>query len=121
MLGSLVSSKKKTLNSRNNSSAPNFQPMNLSAISARVSTSNDQDLRPYWNSQVKEWSQKLWLPTVIDSADLLLTSSSTCSPSMQQKSWFSSTMRPLTSTNFPRISLQSTPSSFVECKEKELL
>src|SRR5437868_12531579 len=40
---------------------------------------------------------------------------------MQQKSCFSSTMRPPTSTNFPRISLRSTLSSSVECKEEELL
>src|SRR5688572_24920413 len=63
-LESLVPSKKKTLNSRNNSSAPDFQPMNSSLISARVSTSNDRGLRPYWNGQVTEWSRKLWLPIV---------------------------------------------------------
>src|ERR1051325_7868982 len=82
MHGSLVSSKKRILKGRNNSSA----------VLDQGSTSNDRVLRPYWNEQVAEWSQKLWLPIVTDSAALPSTSSSTCSPSMQQKSWFSSTM-----------------------------
>src|SRR5947209_18943708 len=82
-------------------------------ISAPVSISRDPNCVPYWNDQVAEWSQKLWLPIVTDSAALPSTSSSTCSPSMQQKSWFSSTMRPPMSMNFPRISLRSTLSSSV--------
>ena len=90
--GSLVSSKKRILNSRNNSSAPNFQPMNSPAILNRVSTSNSQDIRPYWNGQVAKWSQKLWLPT--DSAASPLTLSSIYSSSILQNSWFSSMMRP---------------------------
>src|SRR5271167_1685211 len=88
--------------------------------SAQVSTSNNRDIRPYWNGQVAEWSRKLWLPIVTDSTGSPSTSSSMCSPFTLQNSWFSSTIRPPTSTNFPRISLRSTLSSSVECKEKEL-
>src|SRR6266480_5004787 len=121
MHGSLVSSKKRILKGGNNSSAPDTQPTNSSAILDQGSTSNDRDLRPYWNEQVAEWSQKLWLPIVTDSAALPSTSSSTCSPSMQQKSWFSSTMRPPMSTSFPKISLQSTQSLSAKCKEGEPL
>lgn len=73
---SLMPSKKKTLNSRNNFSAPNFWPMNSSATSA----SNDWDLRLYWNGQVTEWSQKLWLLIMTDSADSPLTSFSLILP-----------------------------------------
>src|ERR1044072_9436997 len=113
--GSLVSSKKRILNSRNNSSAPNVQPMNSPAILNQVTTSNNQDIRPYWNGQVAKWSQKLWLPT--DSAASPSTLSSIYSFSILQNSWFSSMMRPLTSTNFPKISL---PLS-AECKEEEQL
>src|SRR4051812_32281359 len=36
-------------------------------------------------------------------------------------SWFSSTMRPLMNTNFPKISLQSIQSLSAECKEEEPL
>src|SRR5688572_12772782 len=77
-----------------------------------------QDIRPYWNGQVAEWSQKLWLPI---SASLHSTSSSTCSPSILQNSWISSTMRPPMGTSFPKISLQSTQSLSAECKEEEPL
>ena len=56
---------------------------------------------PYWNEKVAAWSQKLWLPIVSDSA---VTSST---PHVLQDSWFSSTKRPPMSTNFPKISLQS--------------
>ncbi|RIA98580.1 hypothetical protein C1645_812644 [Glomus cerebriforme] len=73
--GSLVSNKKRILNGRNNSSAPDTQPTDSSAISNQGSTSNDRDLRPYWNGQVTEWSRKLWLPIVTDSAALPSTSS----------------------------------------------
>ena len=111
MHGSLVSSKKRILKGRNNSSA----------ILDQGSTSNDRVLRPYWNEQVAEWSQKLWLPIVTNPAALPSTSSSIYSPSILQNSWFSSTMRHPMSTNFPKISLQSTPSSSVECKEEEQL
>ena len=121
MHGSLVLSKKRILNGRNNSSDPDTQPTNSSAILDQGSTSNNRDLRPYWNGQVAEWSQKLWLPIVTDSAALPSTSSNIYSPSILQNSWFSSTMRHPMSTNFPKISLQSTPSSSVECKEEEQL
>src|SRR3954453_11042886 len=92
MLGSLVSGKKRILNGRNNSSAPDTQPTNSSAILDQGSTSNGRDLRPYWNRQAAEWSQKLWFPIVTDSAALPSTSSSIYSPSILQNSWFSSTM-----------------------------
>src|ERR1044072_3975837 len=95
MHGSLVSSKKRILNDRNNSSDPDTQPTNSSAILDQESTSNDRDLRPYWNEQVAKWSQKLWLPIVTDSAALPSTSSSIYSPSILQNSWFSSTMHEL--------------------------
>src|SRR5262245_24986383 len=42
---SQVSSKKKTLNGRNNSSAPDFQPMNSSVTSGQESTSNAKDCK----------------------------------------------------------------------------
>ncbi|CAI2183780.1 12083_t:CDS:10 [Funneliformis geosporum] len=60
--------KKRILNGRNNSSASNIQLMNSSTILDQGSTSNSWDFRPYWNGQVVEWSQKLWLPIVTDSA-----------------------------------------------------
>ena len=64
----------------------------------RFSAPQPTNSRPYWNGKVAAWSQKLWLPIVIDST----ATSST--PSILQNSWFSSTKRPPTSTNFPKIS-----------------
>ncbi|CAG8796763.1 3782_t:CDS:2, partial [Cetraspora pellucida] len=86
-----------------------------------VSTSKEMDLKPYWNDQVKEWSQKLWLPTVTDSADLHLTSLNICSRYTLRNSWFSSTNQVPTSMNYHKISLQSTPSLSVEYREEEQL
>ncbi|CAG8531374.1 3271_t:CDS:2 [Cetraspora pellucida] len=51
--------KKKTLKDRNRSLNPDSQIMSSSVISGQVSTSKEIDLKPYWNDQVKEWSQKL--------------------------------------------------------------
>src|SRR5688572_25885961 len=80
MLKSLVSSKKRTLSNRSNFSASGSQSMN----SAQIPTSNDWNLRPYWNGQVTEWSQKLWLSIITDSATSPLTSFSTYSFSILQ-------------------------------------
>src|ERR1044071_9340121 len=90
MLGSLVSSKKKTLNGRNSSSAPDFQPMNSSVTSGQESTSNAKDCKPYWDNRAKVLSERLWLPNVIDYAGSPMNSSSTCFHSTLQNSWFSS-------------------------------
>ncbi|GBB85624.1 hypothetical protein RclHR1_01210032 [Rhizophagus clarus] len=79
---SLVPNKKGILNGRNNSSAP------ISDIRSGV----NWNLRPYWNGQIMEWSQKLWLPIMTDSAALPSTSSSIYFPSIMQNSWFSSIM-----------------------------
>ena len=51
MHGSLVSSKKRILKGRNNSSAPDTTYELISDIGSG-STSNDRVLRPYWNEQV---------------------------------------------------------------------
>ncbi|KAG9300936.1 hypothetical protein G9A89_004994 [Geosiphon pyriformis] len=59
--------------------------------------------------------------TVIDSVCLPLTSSNISSPSILQKSWFYSTMRPLTGTNSSRMFLPSTQSSSAACREGEFL
>ncbi|RIA88643.1 hypothetical protein C1645_774481 [Glomus cerebriforme] len=59
MLGSLVSSKKKTLNDRNNFSTPNFQPMSSSVTLGQESTSNVKDCKPYWNNHAKILSERL--------------------------------------------------------------
>ena len=63
-----VPNKKKTSSDRRNSSSPDSQLTSSSVISAPVSTSNPQSLRPYWNAQAEELSRRLWLPTEISFA-----------------------------------------------------
>lgn len=55
-------------------SLPNFQTSKLSRTSDQGSTSNGADLSPLWNKSVEEVSKRLWLPTGIDSVDLVSTS-----------------------------------------------
>ncbi len=66
----------------------NTQIIQLSAILDQVSTQKEKDLKPFWTKQSKEKSEKLWLPTEIDSVDSILTSSKESSAPMG-KSWFS--------------------------------
>ena len=47
-----------------------------SKTSGRASTSKEKALEPFWNEQIREISEKLWLPTGIDSLDLDSKSSS---------------------------------------------
>src|SRR5260364_349372 len=113
-----VTNKRKTFKDRNRSLNPDSRIM---GSSGQVSTSKEMDLRPYWNDQVKEWSQKLWLPTVTDSADSHLTSLNLCSHYTLQDLWFSSTNQVPTNMKYHKISLQSTPSLSVEYKEEDQL
>lgn len=46
-------------------------------------------LKPFWNNQCKEISQRLWLPTEIDFVGSPLTFWNTSSQSMESNSWFS--------------------------------
>lgn len=59
-------------------------------ITVQVLTSRGKVLKPFWTTQSKLISKKLWLPTKKDCADLDLTSSSKSSKKPQiLKSWFS--------------------------------
>lgn len=52
-------------------------------------TLKEKDFKPFWNSQSKEISKKLWLPTEIDSVDSVLSCSNPSSNPPMGKSWFS--------------------------------
>lgn len=52
-------------------------------------TSKEKDLKPFWNTQKKEFSKKLWLPIGIDFADLDLNLQNGLSKEMVENSWFS--------------------------------
>lgn len=94
-----------------------------SPTSAAVSTFNGAGYRGYYNSQVLDWSQRLYAPTAIECADLHSSSLSTFSSSMTRDFWFTTKMKTTPQTvipSCPTISLPSTPSSSVECKDEEL-
>ena len=64
--------------------------MKLSKIWDQASTLKEKDLSPFWTQQSKEISQRLWLPTKIDSVDSVLNSLRESSkPTPKGKSWFS--------------------------------
>lgn len=91
-------------------------------ISEVESTFNVKGYRSYFNSQVKDWSQQLYCPTETDCVDLLSNCSNTFSHSMERNSWFSVKRKIYPQRmNFPKIFSQSTPCSYVECKENEQL
>ena len=52
-------------------------------------TSKEKTFYPFWNKQVAELSEKLWLPTEIDSVDLDLNLLNGFSTKMMSNSWFS--------------------------------
>jgi transposase len=80
----------KTWKGKLNTSEVNSLTTKLYQTLDQVSTLNEKDLTPFWTSQSKEISKKLWLPIKTDSVDSVLTSSKESSTNTQMgKSWFS--------------------------------
>ena len=63
--------------------------MKSSKTSGQVLISKDTDLKKFWNTQTKNLSEKLWLPTKTDLLESHSNLSNTLSPSTVEKSWFS--------------------------------
>jgi len=84
-----VQNRKMTLSDKSATCVPATQIIELLKILAVDSTSNEKDLRPYWNKSCLGLSQKLLLLTKIDSADLVLKSSKRSPPKTLASSWFS--------------------------------
>jgi len=72
-----------------------------------VSTSNAKVLLPFWNRLTTTASSVLWLPTETDSAVSDLSLSNGFSPSMAQKSWFTTIWRQQTKENSKKTSYPS--------------
>ena len=82
--------KKKTWNLKSNSLNEHILTTKLLEILEVESTLKEKVLTPFWTLQSKVISQKLWLPTEIDSVDSVLISSNESSKNTQMgKSWFS--------------------------------
>ena len=82
--------RRKTWKDRLSSSELNTLTTKLSRTLDRVSTSKERDLTPFWTVRSKRISEKLWLPTEIDSVDSVLNSQEESSRNIPKgKSWFS--------------------------------
>ena len=84
---------------------------------AAESISNEMGLNPYWNEQCEENSLKLWLPTKTALQDSGQTSSNLFSSKTVESSWFRARLYTAPNRSLPRICLQSSTSSLVECTD----
>lgn len=75
MQESVVESKKALLNVKSKGLGSTTPMQKLLLTSQAVSTLNEKELKPYWNTHCLELQSNLWLPTEIGSPDLDLKSS----------------------------------------------
>ena len=82
--------------------------------------SKGKDYVPSWNSQIKEWSPKLWLPTETDCVGLHSNWFNGSFKSMESNSWFSmNKWTPQKNQNLQRTCCPSLTCSIAELTEKE--
>jgi len=82
MQESHLENKQMILNTKLNTSSPDFQIMKSLQTSDLELTLKEKDYKPYWTSCLKEISKNLWLPIKTDYVDLGLTYSNTCLSNM---------------------------------------
>lgn len=106
MQESLPNIKKKTLNDKSIILETNSQTMKLSKISDRPSTTTEKDFKPFWNSSLKNLSNRLWLPTVTDCQDSILNSYHGSLKNLTAPSWYSTKLQiPILKSNCHKMSL----------------
>ena len=109
-----------TLNDKKLFSDPDFLITTWLQTLVRELIGKEKTLRPFWNNQCKEKSQRLWLPIETDYTDSHLSYWSQSLRSMESNSWFS--MKKLInphSQNLQMTSYLSSISTPVEQWEKE--
>ncbi len=89
MLESLLPNKNTISSDKKNFSKINIPIMNSSATSVVVSTPKEKVFSPFYNNYSKEMFQKLWLPPLTDSPDLITISLNGFSKSSEEKSFLS--------------------------------
>lgn len=77
-----------TLKDNLNSSDFTIQITSWFQMLVQVLTGIEKASNPYWNQSYKEMSQRLWLPTLIDSQDSQPTYSDSCLDYVDANSWF---------------------------------
>ena len=85
----------------------------------QASTSKGKVLTPFWTTQSKEISEKLWLPTKIDYVDSVLNLSTESSKAQMGKSWFSIKKKHPQKKNSLMTSFQSSQFSLVDSMDSE--
>ena len=90
--GSAVSINTLTSSASATTSNTSILPTNSSKTLAVGSTGNDRVYSPFWTPSVMELSQRLWLPTAIDSRVSAWSSWNGCSRDTTRNSWFSTTL-----------------------------
>ena len=94
----------------------------LSQILDQESTSKEKVLKPYWNLQSKEISNKLWLPTKIDCVDSVLSCTKGSSKNNPMgKSWFSINKKHPQKKNSLMTSFQLSQFSHPDCVDLEAI
>lgn len=89
MLEYLPKSKWMTLNDKRIFSDQNSLLTSWLQMLVRELIGNEKVFKPFWTEQCKDISQRLWLPTEIDSVDSPLNFWSGSSNTMESHSWFS--------------------------------
>lgn len=112
---------KKTILIDKSVTCPNSSQITKSSLtSVQESTSKEKDYEPSLKWPAREWSNKLWLPTGIDSVASLSNCSNGSFKSMESNSWFSiKTWSPLDTQNLQKTSLPSLTFSIAESMVKE--
>ena len=87
----------------------------------QASTSKGKVLTPFWTTQSKEISEKLWLPTKIDCVDSVLNLSSESSKAQMGRSWFSIKKKHPQKKNSLMTSFQSSQFSLVDSMDSEAI
>ena len=87
----------------------------------QVLTSKEKVLTPFWTSQSKEISEKLWLPTKIDCVDSVLNLSSESLKAPMGKSWFSIKKKHPQKKNSLMTSFQSSQFSLPDSMDSEVI
>lgn len=104
---SQVSSKKTTLKGKSSTCKRTSKDSKCSQTLGRASTSREGDLSPFWNSQCKEWSKRLWSPVEIDSVASRSNISSGSSVALEQNLPSSTRMIHLQNQNCQMMSFPS--------------
>ena len=102
---SLPNIKKKTLKDKSIILETNSQTMKLSKILDHPLTTTEKDFKPFWNSSLKNLSNRLWLPIMTDCQDSILNYYHGSLKNLIAPSWYSTKLQiPILKSNCHKMS-----------------